>query len=95
MTRPLAFLAGPLIFLGLAACEPVPGTAGATGATSQGFSTVPESVSSIAASYQDLSTARIRASDGCYWYIHRGPVENTELPLRTANGSPICTRPAG
>ena len=56
--------------------------------------TVPESVSSIAASYQDLSTARIRLEDGCYWYTHRGPVETTELPLRTDNGSPICTRPA-
>ncbi|MHA6324009.1 hypothetical protein [Roseivivax sp. CAU 1753] len=59
-----------------------------------GTVTVPESVSSIAASYQDLTTARIRASDGCYWYTHRGPVETTELPLRTDNGNPICTAQA-
>nr|WP_146586178.1 hypothetical protein [Puniceibacterium confluentis] len=58
------------------------------------LSSVPESVSSIAAPYQDLSTARVRAEDGCYWYTHRGPVETTELPLRTDNGSPICTAPA-
>ena len=57
--------------------------------------TVPASVSLIAAPYQDLTTARIRSSDGCYWYIHRGPVETTELPLRTNEGNPICTRPQG
>lgn len=91
MTRPLAFLASPVILLGLAACEPVPTTGGARASRPV---TVPESVSSIAASYQDLSTARIRLEDGCYWYTHRGPVETTELPLRTDNGSPICTRPA-
>lgn len=91
MTRPLAFLVSPLILLGLAACEPVPtssGTAGASRAV-----TVPDSVAAIAAPYQDLTTARIRSDDGCYWYTHRGPVETTELPLRTDNGSPICTRP--
>lgn len=87
MTRAKAFLAAPMILLGLAACEPVPGEAGSR-------ATVPESVSSIAASYQDLTTARVRASDGCYWYTHRGPVETTELPLRTDQGNPICTRPA-
>ncbi|MEC3860166.1 hypothetical protein VK792_02615 [Mesobacterium sp. TK19101] len=87
MTKPLAFIAGPLIFLGLAGCEPVPGSGGGI--------TVPESVSSIAAPFQDLTTARIRAEDGCYWYMHKGPVETTELPLRTTNGSPICTRPQG
>lgn len=90
MTSFKAFLAGSAIFLGLAACEPVPATGDASSA---GLVTVPESVSSIAASYQDLSTARIRAEDGCYWYTHRGPVETTQLPLRTAAGNPICTRP--
>lgn len=92
MTRAKAFLAAPLILLGLAACEPVPGAGGSSGA---GVVTVPESVSSIAAPYQDLTTARIRAEDGCYWYTHRGPVETTELPLRTAGGNPICVRPEG
>ena len=91
MKTPTAVLAAPLILLGLAACEPVP-TSGASG-TSRPI-TVPESVASIAAPYQDLSTARIRTEDGCYWYTHQGPVETTELPLRTTNGSPICTRPA-
>ncbi|MCR8547588.1 hypothetical protein M4578_07085 [Salipiger sp. P9] len=86
----MAFLAGSLTLLGLAACEPVP-TSDVTG--TRGLVTVPESVSSIAAPYQDLSTARIRTEDGCYWYSHSGPVETTLLPLRTTNGNPICTRP--
>ena len=42
------------------------------------------------ASGQDLSTARFMLEDGCYWYEHSGPVETTLLPLRTANGNPIC-----
>lgn len=87
MTRAKAFLAAPLILLSLAACEPVPTSGGA------GIVTVPESVSSIAAPFQDLTTARVRAEDGCYWYTHRGPVETTELPLRTSSGNPICVRP--
>lgn len=85
MTRAKAFLAASLTLLGLAACEPMP--------TSGGFVTVPESVSSIAAPFQDLTTARVKAEDGCYWYTHRGPVETTELPLRTSGGNPICVRP--
>ena len=88
--RPLTLLACPLAALALAACEPVPG-----GGTSTGVVTVPESVSSIAAPYQDLTTARIRMEDGCYWYTHKGPVETTELPLRTKAGNPICTREQG
>ncbi|MDA7423469.1 hypothetical protein [Thalassococcus lentus] len=88
MTRSIALVACPLVFLALAACEPVPGDAGATG----GIVTVPESVSSIAAPFQDLTTARIRSEDGCYWYTHKGPVETTQLPLRTKAGNPICTK---
>lgn len=91
MTRAKAFLAAPLTLLGLAACEPVPTSGGPSG----GIITVPESVSSIAAPFQDLTTARVKAEDGCYWYTHRGPVETTELPLRTTSGNPICVRPAG
>jgi hypothetical protein len=91
MTIRTAFLAVPLMLFGLAACEPVPMSGGAGSSTPI---TVPESVSSIAAPYQDLSTARVRPDDGCYWYTHVGPVETTELPLRTTNGNPICTRPA-
>ena len=92
MTRAKAFLAAPLILLALSACEPIPTNSGAAGT---GAITVPESVASIAAPFQDLTTARVRADDGCYWYTHVGPVETTELPLRTTNGNPICTRPAG
>ncbi len=51
---------------------------------------VPESVVAMAAPDQDVSTARLRPEDGCYWYEHNGPVEVTLLPLRTANGNPIC-----
>jgi len=40
---------------------------------------------------QDLTTARLRPEDGCYWYEHSGPVENTLVPLRSAGGNPICT----
>ncbi len=89
MTRPLVLIASPLILLSLAACEPVPGAGGPTGPTSA----APESVAAIAASYQDLSKVRLRSEDGCYWYTHAGPVETTEVPLRTSAGNPICTRP--
>lgn len=51
---------------------------------------VPESVVAMAAPDQNISTARLRPEDGCYWYEHSGPVEVTLLPLRTANGNPIC-----
>lgn len=66
----------------LTACEPVPGST----------ITVPEVVQEMAAPNQDLSMARINPDDGCYEYLHRGPVEDTYLPLRTANGNPICTQ---
>ncbi|GGD28928.1 hypothetical protein [Sinisalibacter lacisalsi] len=52
---------------------------------------VPEQVIALAAPYQDISTARFLPEDGCYWYLHAGPVETTLLPLRTADGRPICT----
>ncbi|MGP6088613.1 hypothetical protein [Antarctobacter jejuensis] len=87
--RPFVLIASPLILLALAACEPVPGGGGISGPTSP----APESVAAIAAPYQDLSNVRVRAEDGCYWYTHTGPVETTELPLRTNAGNPICTRP--
>lgn len=88
--RPIAALAGPLALLGLSACGP-----SATTQTDEGTPhTLPESVSSIAAPYQDFASAHIK-SDGCYWYRHEGPVETTDLPLRTPEGNPICTRPQG
>ena len=58
-------------------------------------SNLPEGVAALAGPNQDLSTARLMEGDGCYWYTHRGPVETTELPLRTAAGNPICARPQG
>jgi hypothetical protein len=51
---------------------------------------VPEAVVAMAAPDQDVATARLVPEDGCYWYEHSGPVETTLLPLRTANGNPIC-----
>ena len=63
---------------------------GGTGSFTTG--NLPEGVVAIAAPNQDLSTARLLESDGCYWYTHRGPVETTELPLRTVAGNPICVR---
>ena len=54
---------------------------------------LPDVVVAIAAPNQDLQTARLRPEDGCYWYLHAGPVETTLIPLRTAEDRPICTRP--
>ena len=55
---------------------------------------VPEGVLAIAASNQDLTAVKIDPVDGCYVYRYQGPVETTFLPLRAANGRPICSRPA-
>ncbi|SDG39678.1 hypothetical protein [Sulfitobacter delicatus] len=55
---------------------------------------LPESVASLAAPNQDLSTARLLPEDGCYWYEHSGPVETTMVPLRAVGGNPICTKRA-
>jgi len=63
-----------------------------TGPGSSPAGNLPEGVVALAGPNQDLSTARLLESDGCYWYTHRGPVETTELPLRTAAGNPICAR---
>jgi hypothetical protein len=52
---------------------------------------LPEGVMAIAAPYQNLRAVVLRPEDGCYWYEHVGPVETTMLPLRTAEGRPICT----
>lgn len=55
---------------------------------------VPEQVVALAAPYQNLNAVRYGPDDNCYWYLHAGPVETTWLPLRTAGGNPICTKPA-
>lgn len=87
MTKALPlFAALPLI---LAGCEVAPPVAGPQAG---GAATLPEGVLSIAAPYQDLSTARVDETTGCYVYQHRGPVETTYLPLRSTEGRPICTR---
>ena len=52
---------------------------------------LPESVMAVAAPYQNLRAVVLQPEDGCYWYEHVGPVETTMLPLRTAEGRPICT----
>ena len=55
---------------------------------------LPEGVLAIAAANQDLTAVRIDPADGCYVYRYVGPVETTFLPLRAANGRPICSRSA-
>lgn len=73
--------------IGLAACaEPRWDQAKEDGT----LAVVPESVLSLAASYQDVSAVKLDPDTNCFWYLHRGPVEDTFLPLRTANGNPIC-----
>jgi len=79
----LALMAVPL---GIAACTPTT----PPGATVE----LPEGVRALIAPGQDTTTARIE-SDGCYWYLHRGPVETTYIPLETRDGRMICTRPQG
>lgn len=59
-----------------------------------GPSSVPEGVAEIAAPGQDLSRAFVKETDNCYWYLHAGPVETTELPLRNKEGRPICVSTA-
>nr|WP_091846855.1 hypothetical protein [Palleronia pelagia] len=77
------------LVLVLGACSPSLDRSG--GGTERTPIPVPEAVIQIAAPYQDLTTARLRAEDGCYWYLHSGPVETALLPLRTMEGRPICT----
>lgn len=62
-----------------------------TGGPSNEVGSIPEAVAALAAPGQDLTTARLRPEDGCYWYEHSVPVENTLVPLRSAGGNPICT----
>lgn len=85
MTKPLILLAA--LPFALTACDASMATA-PTGTTS---TTVPENIAALAAPNQNLSTARVDEATGCYVYLHRGPVESTYLPLRTADGRPICT----
>lgn len=86
--RPSLIALPPMLLL-LAACEETASTSRPIIAPS-----VPESVRAIAAPGQDLSTAYLNSSDGCFWYRYDGPVETTDLPLRATGGAPICTRRA-
>lgn len=84
-TKSLGAISAALV---LAACTEA---GGPTVGTSGGAITIPDQVVAIAAPYQDLATARLRAEDGCFWYMHAGPVETTLIPLRTVQGNPICS----
>lgn len=83
---------GILVALGaglvLSGCtEPTGGTG------SSGFlAVVPEEVVALAGPNQNLGAVQFNQEDGCYWYLHEGPVEATMLPLRTAAGNPICAQ---
>lgn len=70
-----------LAVFGLAACN----------MQTAGFQTkLPENVLAIAGPNQDLSSARLREADNCYWYDHKNAVETTQLPLRSTEGRHIC-----
>ena len=79
MLRPLAV--GLVCILGAAACTPTT----PPGQTVE----LPEEVLGLIAPGQDASTARLEA-DGCYWYLHRGPVESVYIPLLTRDQRMIC-----
>ena len=51
---------------------------------------VSDAATALAAPDQDLTTARLRPEDNCYWYEHSGTVETTMVPLRSTSGNPIC-----
>lgn len=87
--KKLGFVFG-LATLTLAGCEAYEGGAAAPG--SEFIAELPQGVLDIASPTQDLTAVRIDSATGCYVYRHQGPVETTYLPLRTKNGSPICTR---
>ena len=53
-----------------------------------------EEVLALVAPGQDTTNVRIER-DGCYWYLHSGPVEDTFIPLLTRDGRMICTRGQG
>ena len=72
----------------LAGCVDAQSTSTADGFISQ----LPEAIIAAVPPSQDLRYIKIDPIDGCYVYRHVGPVETTFLPLRTANGNPICSR---
>ncbi len=69
--------------------------AGCVTTTPEGQSEVlPEEVLALVAPGQDTSTVRLEA-DGCYWFLHRGPVESTYIPLLTREQRMICVTAQG
>ncbi len=74
----------------LAACEEF--DSGNSNPSGQFIKELPAGVLAIAAPYQDLNAVRMDPASGCYSYRHAGPVETTFLPLRTADGRPICAK---
>lgn len=74
----------------LAACEEYQGAGSDPGGPF--IQKLPDGVLAIVSPSQDLKAVRIDPETGCYVYRYQGPVETTYLPLRTENGSPICTR---
>jgi hypothetical protein len=76
--------------ISLAACEQTV-TAGDNSAVKI-IRNVPDGVISLASASQNLETVGIDQTTGCYVYRYEGPVETTFLPVRTTNGSPVCSR---
>lgn len=72
--------------LALAACEPAPPAD--PNAPSVEFS---EETLALLPPGQDLRNVVLQ-DDNCYWYLHSGPVEDTYIPLLTAEGRGICTQ---
>ena len=87
MRRTYLLLAGTLA---LSACAAPFGGAGGIGSPRE--AELPEAVRALAAPGQDLTTARLRPEDNCYWYDHAGPVETTPIPLRSVEGGKICAQ---
>jgi len=79
--------------LGLGACALLPGQ-DPEPVEPPGPPPVPASVLAAAAPNQNLGSVRLRPEDGCFWYLHNGPVEETLLPLRSRTGSRFCVQGA-
>lgn len=91
MNSQFKWLLPPL--LALAACDVPTGSSDPTEISY--IETLPEGVTALAAPNQNLQAVTVLPEDGCYWYLHNGPVEATLLPLRSRDGRPICSRAPG
>ncbi len=78
--------------VGLAALSPL---AACVATTPEGQTAVlSEEITRIVAPGQDLDAVRLQ-SDGCYWWLYEGVVEDTYIPLETRDGRMICARGQG